>query len=200
MKLVIVRHGETEANVSNILQGQSDTHLNAKGQEQARKVAKRLKWMRIDSSYVSDLSRARETAEEILKYHPKTAVNYTKLLWERSYGIFEGKTVENMVKVQKDSGLTFEEFKPEAGESLYDVQKRVARFYQQILEKNLAKTVLFVSHGTAIRCLLQDIFKESFSLDSFHKFHHENCAVTILEIDGKGKHTVKALSCVKHLA
>ncbi len=199
MKLIIVRHGETWENYENVLNGWGNSKLNLNGQEQARKIAKRLKWMKIDAAYVSDLMRAVVTAEEILKFHPETKVHITKALREKNHGIFDGKAVEEMVKVREQSEVLFEEFKPEGGESFKDVEKRVLRLHQQVCKKHPQETVLYVSHGAAIRALLQRVFNESYSLDSFAKFHMKNCAVTVLEVDGKRNVKIECLNCVKHL-
>ena len=66
MKLIIVRHGETEENVSGIIQGHGFGELNRKGLEQAKKVAGKLKGEKIDIAYVSGLERTKKTADEIL--------------------------------------------------------------------------------------------------------------------------------------
>ncbi len=199
MKLIIVRHGETWENYENVLNGWGNNQLNLKGQEQARKVAKRLKWMKIDVAYVSDLVRTVMTAEEIIKFHPATKVQITKALREKNQGVFDGKAIEEMVKVREQSGVLFEEFRPEQGESFKDVEKRVLKLHQQVCKKHSQKTVLYVSHGAAIRALLQRVFNEPYSLDSFAKFHMNNCAVTVLEIDPKGNVKLECLNCMKHL-
>lgn len=54
----IVRHGETQANRDQILQGQMDTELNEDGVEQAKRVADSLKTVPFDVAFTSDLSRA----------------------------------------------------------------------------------------------------------------------------------------------
>jgi broad specificity phosphatase PhoE len=73
MKLIIVRHGQSIANSKGITQGNKDewidTSLTKKGLEQARKVAERLNEEDIDIIYSSDLKRAKQTAEEINKFH-----------------------------------------------------------------------------------------------------------------------------------
>ena len=56
--LYLVRHGETAANVTATLQGQSDVPLNENGLEQARLVGKRLRNTPFDAIWSSDLSRA----------------------------------------------------------------------------------------------------------------------------------------------
>ena len=67
MKLIIVRHAESEANSKGISQGYKneweDTPLSGKGEQQAKKVAQRLKSEEISLIYSSDLKRAKQTAE-----------------------------------------------------------------------------------------------------------------------------------------
>jgi len=199
MKLVFVRHGETEENVENILQGQGKAKLNSKGKEQARKLAKRLKWMKIHTAYVSDLPRTMETAQEILKYHPGTTIIYSASLREKSHGIFEGQHKGAMFKAEKSSGLSFWDFKPEKGESHWELQKRIKRFCKQLMKQISADTILIVSHGEAISILLHDILEERYTPESYYRYHPENGAVIIMEIRGKKKPLVKVLNCVKHL-
>ena len=88
MRLIIVRHGQTDYNVKRIAQGQLNNPLNETGMEQARKVAKRLKDEKIDVVYCSDLKRTRMTAEEIMKHHPDVPVHYVKEIREMDMGIF----------------------------------------------------------------------------------------------------------------
>ena len=58
LRVYLVRHGETDANRQQILQGQLNTQLNELGQEQARRVAERLQWVSFEVACTSDLSRA----------------------------------------------------------------------------------------------------------------------------------------------
>src|SRR3989338_4638852 len=80
MKLILVRHGETDANRDMICQGHMNSHLTQKGLRQARLVAERLKYFPIDIAYSSDLDRALDTCKEILRYHPQTNIKITKVL------------------------------------------------------------------------------------------------------------------------
>lgn len=57
-RIYLVRHGETEANRREIVQGQLDTHLNKSGIEQAALVSEELQKIPFDEGYSSDLSRA----------------------------------------------------------------------------------------------------------------------------------------------
>lgn len=70
MRIVLIRHGESEANRLGIKQGKTiDTSLSELGRKQAGRVAERLKNEKIDLIYASNLKRARETAEAIAKHH-----------------------------------------------------------------------------------------------------------------------------------
>ena len=69
MKLIFVRHGETIENQNHTIQGQTPGQLSEEGKEQARLVAERLKEVKIDKIFTSDLARAKDTAKEIAKFH-----------------------------------------------------------------------------------------------------------------------------------
>ena len=58
MKMILVRHGQTEWNLLGKYQGQSDTSLSEKGRQQAELLAKNFPVDRVDAVYASDLKRA----------------------------------------------------------------------------------------------------------------------------------------------
>ena len=66
-QLYIARHGETVWNREGRIQGHTDVGLSGRGLEQARLLAERLKPVRFDAAYASDLSRASDTAAAILE-------------------------------------------------------------------------------------------------------------------------------------
>ncbi|MBR1953244.1 MAG: histidine phosphatase family protein, partial [Lentisphaeria bacterium] len=90
-----VRHGETEANVTDRLQGQSDTPLNAQGLAQADLVAERLKDEPFDIIFSSDLSRALVTAEKIAAGRPVIPV---KELREWHFGRWQGMLLQEILR------------------------------------------------------------------------------------------------------
>lgn len=196
MKLILVRHGQTHENVAGIIQGQSVGRLNMVGKEQAKKVGIRLKDEKIDVAYVSDLERACDTAKEILKWHPKTKVVYTKELRERHRGVWEGKLRKEILAQENEKG-PYHLITPPGGESLEDAQKRIVLFYEKILKKHKRQTVLIVSHGGLLTPFYLYLFEKSF--EEYKKYHPQNAAISIIEISEDRKHTVHLLNCVKHL-
>ena len=65
MKIYLIRHGETDWNLEQRLQGATDIPLNENGLELARETAKGLQDVPFDVVYTSPLTRARQTAEII---------------------------------------------------------------------------------------------------------------------------------------
>ena len=120
--IYFVRHGETDFNLYGISQGQLQTSLNSTGLKQAEKIAKKLKSIKFDLIFCSPLIRAKQTAEEINKYH-KLRIKYDSRLMEVSKGILEG---------QKNSQKTYVKFfkNPHKfeGETEEDVYNRVNGF------------------------------------------------------------------------
>lgn len=190
MRLILVRHGETDENAKEIVQGHTDTLLNEKGKEQARKVSLRLKDEKIDMIFSSDLRRARETAEEISKFH-KAPVKISKELRERNYGSVELKFVREYSDILEKSGKARYAFKPEGGESFPDVVERAKRFLEKI-QKYEGKTVVIVSHGGFIRMLLSLLTGKSMEEAGSIKIY--NTAVSIIEADKE-----HIINCTKHL-
>ena len=196
MKLILVRHGETIENISKICQGQKiGGTLTKEGIQQAKKLALRLKDEKIDKIYSSDLKRAKDTAKEIIKYHPKTEVEYTPALRERNWGIYECKKGEEITKA---IGRKTDEsnFTPEKGESYAEMRKRISKFINNLIKKEHNKTILLVTHGGPIMHLLLHLFQQNY--EKHKKYMHHNCALTILEINRKQR-KILTLNCCKHL-
>lgn len=87
LRLLLVRHGETEWNQQMRFQGQTDIPLNAKGLEQAESIATRLQHEPLQAIYSSDLRRAWQTAEVIARYHELSPIPHPDLR-EMSYGVW----------------------------------------------------------------------------------------------------------------
>lgn len=196
MKLIIVRHGETIENQKEIIQGQRQGTLSEEGIEQAKKLALRLKEEKIDYIYSSDLARAKDTAKEIIKFHQKVPIEYTKELRERNLGEFEGKT-------KKELGMAAEMWSlvtanPKNGESRAELFERAKNLVEKVSKEQINKTVLFVCHGGIKKALVCAILgKEAKDIPSIENF--KNTAISIFEIDKDKGYKIHILNCAKHL-
>jgi broad specificity phosphatase PhoE len=195
MQLFVVRHGETEENASGVIQGHHDGTLSARGREQARRLAIRLKEVTFDAIYSSDLGRALRTAEAIAQ-HQRAPITATALLRERGAGVFQGRSFQEMDRVQQASGLSHTEFRPQGGESYRDVQARVLQFLESLKEHSDNQKLLIVSHGRWMRMLLS--FALNLEIDQALTITQSNTGVNIFEYHPASGFVVRTLNCTLH--
>lgn len=151
-RIFIVRHGQTDHNVQKILQGHLDTNLNQTGQIQAEKVGKYLSTLPIDYFLSSDLSRCRQTLDQILVHQEVTGNNirYTPNLRERDMGIAEGMYLKDAL-AQYGQGFR------NLGEKEHELVKRVESEWDSLLKLN-HKNVLVCTHGGVITRFINHLY------------------------------------------
>ncbi|MBU5690297.1 MAG: histidine phosphatase family protein [Candidatus Aenigmatarchaeota archaeon] len=184
MKLFIIRHGQTDANVKGLMQGWLDYKLNENGVKQAKLLAKRLKKEKIDVFYSSDLKRAVMTAEEILKYHKKHLVK-TSLLRELNFGELEGVTYEKYVEILRCYCLKKHEFRNPKGESYQDIKRRVNLFLRDVMRKHKNQNVAIIAHGITNRTIIAELL--GIGPEKAAEIKQENTCINIIEISSKPK-------------
>ena len=150
-RIIAVRHGETAWNVDARIQGQLDVGLNDTGRWQARRVGEALAGEKISAVYSSDLGRARQTAQSIAEV-TGVAVVPEEGLRERSFGIFEGKTFDEIQETWPDHAHNWrkripEWEPPEGGESLIQLRERVTRTLQGLAARHPGELIVVVAHG-----------------------------------------------------
>lgn len=133
--LYLARHGETEENVKNILQGHLPGHLTFKGIEQARKLRDQLSEIKFDVILASDLKRSMDTAMILNEPH-RLVIEPCVLLRERDWGNLTGA---NILKARKHID--------ESAESAAKMYARAEEFLLSIVDCYKGKTVLAVGHG-----------------------------------------------------
>jgi broad specificity phosphatase PhoE len=137
--LYLFRHGETEDNRARIFSGRRDAKLTTKGTEQAKILAEKLKDKKIDLGIYSDLSRAKDTLTEVIKYHPKTKLEPSQRLLERDYGDLTGTSKIELNRRDPELTLKYRrswDFPPPHGESLKMVwENRVKKFCEELEER-----------------------------------------------------------------
>ncbi len=154
-EIIAVRHGQTQANSSGILQGHLDIPLDETGLAQASAAAERLNGMTFSAAYSSDLTRAAETARTILQYHPECNLTLTEKLREWNLGELQGRPYAELIREYPEIMNAFKKGNEDphapGGESLHSFQKRIGDFMDRTAEKHAGQRILFVSHGGALQ-------------------------------------------------
>ncbi len=159
-EFIVVRHGETEANLQGILQGQFDTELNPLGIRQAELVAERLKKEHFDLIFSSDLSRTMNTARLIAEPH-HLPIQPLHALREWNLGELQGRKCEEL---KQQYSAVMEAFASEigdvivpGGESRVDFYQRVADCLDEMPERFAGKKILLVTHGGVLKAIFRHI-------------------------------------------
>ncbi|GAP62180.1 probable phosphoglycerate mutase [Ardenticatena maritima] len=161
----LIRHGETEANASGRLQGQTDTPLSARGRDQAAQLAARLARLArhapFAALYTSDLQRAAQTAAIIgqalgLEPHPDSRLR------EGDLGAWTGKTFEEVRRAFPEECAyiqrTNDPHHPRGGgESYVQMQTRIVAAINEYAARHPGERILVVSHGGVLRTYLAHV-------------------------------------------
>ncbi|MBN1140416.1 MAG: histidine phosphatase family protein [Deltaproteobacteria bacterium] len=198
MRLIIVRHGETVANILRIIQGQRPGELSSRGRLQARLLGERLGAERIDRLWSSPLARAADTAAAIACHHELPLCEVPELM-ERHFGILEGQSFDDYFLALERSGLPFHRFRPAGGESLEDVEQRLSRVVARLQSFPPEKTLLIAAHSVINKMLLKILLGKSY--EDWEAIHQDNGCVNILE-SRPGGNSMEGLllNCTRHLA
>jgi len=154
--LYLVRHGETEWNRQQRMQGRLDSRLTAEGRSHAREHGMLLAREAVEHLVVSPLGRTRETADLILE-SCAAPVTYDERLVERDSGLWEGLTIDEIAARYPDewAARSLDPFhhRPPAGENLPDLLERIVPLAEQ-LQAMPVRRLAIVSHGISGRALL----------------------------------------------
>ena len=162
VRLILVRHGETDWNKAGRFQGQIDIPLNENGRRQAAAARDFLKDIPIDRAWSSTLSRPTETAQIILEAHPDVPLTQIDGLVEIGHGVWEGK-LESEIREDWSELLDTWKRAPETvqmpeGETIQDVWARSVRSWGEIAgELKPEETVLVVAHDAVNKTILCDL-------------------------------------------
>jgi broad specificity phosphatase PhoE len=155
-ELWLVRHGQTDWNLSGRYQGQADLPVNATGLEQARQIARRLPLGRFAALYSSDLLRARQTAE-IIAERLELPVRLDPRLREIHQGEWEGLRYVDVVERYADLAAAYQAdpaaWRAPRGESVSEVAIRMVAAANDLYAEHPGQSVLVVAHGLCIATL-----------------------------------------------
>lgn len=183
MRLILVRHGETEANRQGLTLGRADVPLNERGRWQARRLAEALRREPVAAVYSSPLRRALETARAIAEPHG-LAVEVEPGLVEMDIGQTEGLSLAEVRS--RYPGLLERWLSADGphqvmpgGERLMDVQARAWQAVESLRLRYRDGVTVVVSHNLAILSILTKAL--GLELAQFRRLRHDVAAIAVLE-------------------
>jgi broad specificity phosphatase PhoE len=152
----LCRHGQSLANASNVLQGQSESPLTLNGKEQALALASKARHWHIHHVVSSHLGRAMQTGEICAR---QLAVEHTVAndFAERHLGLWQAQPLENVPEFKTYQQFCYQRTDIAAGshgETTRTVQKRMLHGLMQLAQQFTALNILVISHGDALACLM----------------------------------------------
>ncbi len=159
LKIYLVRHGETDWNLSGKAQGQSDIPLNSTGESQALSISEYFSDINIESIYSSSVQRALKTASIIALNHDHDPIINDKFL-EIDFGALDGTPLNEMRSrfpefFDKWSSDPTTAIFPESKETLQLLQSRTWEGVGELVKRHKeTDNILIVSHAFAIYSIL----------------------------------------------
>ncbi len=202
-RLLLIRHGESEANQKDIFAGHLDAKLTEKGLEQARLTAEYVaNTYKADKAYASDLQRAFVTGKTVAD-RLGLEIQPCKELREIEAGKWDGMVFDDIVKVYpEDFGKWTSDIGNACctgGESVVSLAKRIMTALNKIADENPDKTVIVASHATPIRVAIASIkFNGDITLMNSVPWV-TNASVSVIEREN-GNWSIVSLSEDKHLS
>jgi broad specificity phosphatase PhoE len=147
MKILLIRHGESEANVADCINDDPSrpVSLTERGRAQAEAASERLRAMRFTHAYASEFPRAQQTAAILLLHHD-LHLNIDGRINERRSGM-DGLPVDEFNDLVRSDPLRI---KPERGESFLEQMERMRSFLDDVSARHANGIVLAVSHENPI--------------------------------------------------
>lgn len=188
MELHLIRHGETQWNRDQRVQGQCNVGLNETGNRQSAELGERLRDTRFNAIYSSSSLRTRETAWLAFPDRHEDIV-FLDSLREIDLGPWEGRLHAEIAVDDPESQHHFWHmphlFEVEGAETFFELQERAMQAIRGILRKHFGQRVAVVSHGALIKsvlCHMEELpMRDLWSWQPMH-----NCAHNIVRLERDG--------------
>ncbi len=200
MRLILVRHGESESNAE-MRFGDADTPMTERGHQQAKATARWLaKHARPEIIVASTMKRALDTAHYLAKPYGMTPVA-NHLMREVDLGDLENLTPAEAAERYPETWERNQDFENldfgwPGGETRRQFFARVRQAFAQLPSVGPGKDLLVVSHGGVLSSYVAQLLEGR--PQSWHKYMLGNCSVTTLAVKGDST-TVLDLNNTAHL-
>ena len=189
VRICLIRHGETDWNVSRRIQGQTDIPLNDNGCAQAHAMSSKAGGYRFDRIYSSDLGRAYDTAR-VLADRCGLEVSAMQELRERHFGCLQGLTAAEAAMRYPQAYAGHKSRDPdcnfESGESLLQFDRRVNGALEALIDRHIGQTLAVVSHAGVLDVVYRKATGRA--LQAPRDFPIPNCALNWFIFDEQGWH------------
>jgi len=199
LRILLVRHGETDWNRIKRFQGRSDVELNKRGRAQAKALALTLREEPLKAIYSSPITRAIETAKAINRYH-QASLEQRDGLMEMDLGDFEGLHPRDLRNEQSEFLRKWLEdpasVRMPNGETLQEVQERAWAVVQEVTKTYHHGSVLLCSHNFVNLTILCKIL--GLEITHLRRLHQSVGAMNIIEMN-RGQYSLICLNDTCHL-
>jgi len=181
----LARHGQTQWNIEHRIQGQIDSDLTLKGQQQALQLATYCLPFNISKILCSPLGRAIQTADICAKKLQLSHV-ILKGIEERHFGLWQGRLSPEMQSHVDYVDITSQvtDCKPEQGESAKALLFRFHKALKQQFQKAPDDNYLIITHGDVLRCFMSQFLQENQSNTGYDYKNGHSIAVSYDHISG----------------
>lgn len=186
-KVILIRHGETEWNLSGRWQGHADSPLSPRGESQAVALGERMSTDSLDHFYTSDLERAQHTSRLVGEPSGWVAKPMESLR-ERDLGVLEGLTTDEMLQKHPSEYQSFRNDGPDyqvpGGESFRQFCDRCSQALEEVSARHPGERIGLVTHGGFLGAIFRYVLK--IPLDAERNYVLLNCSINRLEKTDKG--------------
>jgi probable phosphoglycerate mutase len=156
-RIILVRHGETEANLRRCFADSDDVPLTDAGRLQSHELALRLsREFRPELLVSSAFRRARQTSEIVARVLGLAAETLPGIQ-ERDFGCLKGHPYVRLREMMSRDGIGDPIWSPEGGESLDDVRRRAMEAIETLRVRYSGREIVIVSHGAVIQAVCAHI-------------------------------------------
>ncbi len=184
MRVILIRHGDTELNARGVYRGRSDVALSTTGRAQSRAVGRALRGITLDGIYASPLARAQQTARIIAACRRRTDVVGASEFIDMDFGRWEGLTV---AQVKKRFPREFQAWVSQprkaripGGETLDMVRKRALAGLDRLHKDHPEGTIVIVSHGVVNKLTLCSVL--GLTSAGFWSVKQDTGAISVFEL------------------
>lgn len=197
LKIILIRHGETNKNVQGVLHRRNDEEgLSKLGITQIEKTAEKLKEELPFVLYSSDEKRSRQSAN-IIAEALNVEAHVLRDVHERDWGDLSGKPWGEIQAILEKLTLNERfEYIPPKGESWKAFEERLGSAVEKVLSEQEEKTVVIVTHGGAIRALIPYLLK--IAKEESFKYDPDNASISIFLIHN-GEKRAEVINDTSHL-